>query len=147
MLKPLLFASLAAIGNALYVYGQRGVTPPQNPFLYVFGATAVCLVLLSGAALLYRSSSDMTYISANAGMIGIGGLGFFLTFVGFFLLYTNFGASQYALYAVISILTTSLGVGVLIYREDFNIYKVASVGFAIVAIVLFTYGNSKSGSL
>jgi len=145
MLKPLLFASLAAIGNAIYAYGQRGATPPTNPFLFIFAAITVCLVLLTVATLFYRTNSDMAYISTNLGMIGISGLGFFLTFVGFFLLYTNYGASQYALYAVISILTTSLGVGVLIYKEDFNIYKVAAMLLAIAAIVLFTYGNSKSG--
>ncbi len=143
MLKPLLFATLAAIGNALYVYGQRGVNPPANPFLFVWGATAVCLILLSAAALTYRSNSEIVYITSNWAMITIGGFGFFLTFVGFFLLYTNYGASQYALYAVISILTTSLGVGVLIFKEDFNIYKIASMLFAVAAIVLFTYGNSK----
>ena len=145
MLKPLLFATLAAVGNALYVYGQRGVAAPQNPFLFVFGATAVCLILLSAASLVYRTNSDITYISNNLGMIAISGLGFFLTFVGFFLLYTSYGATQYALYAVISILTTSVGVGVLIYKEDLNIYKSAAMLLAMAAIVLFTYGNSKGG--
>jgi drug/metabolite transporter (DMT)-like permease len=144
MLKPLLFATLAAFGNALYVYGQRGVTPPANPFLFVWGAIATCLILLSIAALFYRSNTEIAYISNNLGMIAISGLGFFLTFVGFFLLYTSYGASQYTLYAVISILTTSLGVGVLIYREDFNIYKIAAMLLAMAAIALFTYGNSKS---
>jgi len=145
MLKPLLFATLAAIGNAMFAYGQRGASAPGNPFLFIFGATCVCLILLVGATLYYRSAGDMAYVADNAGLIAISGSGFFLTFVGFFLLYTNYGASQYALYAAISILTTSLGVGVLIYREDFNIYKVAAMVLAIAAIVLFTYGNSKSG--
>jgi len=145
MLKPLLFASLAAIGNALFVYGQRGVAPPANPFLFIFGAVLACLALLVVASLVYRTAGDAAYLRDNAGMIAISGLGFFLTFVGFFLLYNNYGASQYALYAVISILTTSLGVGVLIYREDFNIYKVGALVLAIAAIALFTYGNAKAG--
>jgi len=145
MLKPLLFASLAAIGNAVYVYGQRGATPPTNPFLFIFAAITACLVLLIAASLYYRTSNDLAYINANLAMIGISGVGLFMTFLGFYLLYTNFGASQYALYGVLSILTTSIGVGVLIFKEDFNIYKIASVAFAIAAIVLFTYGNSKSG--
>ncbi len=145
MLKPFLFAALAAFGNALYVYGQRGVSTPQNPFLFVCGATAVCLILLGMASVAFKTNSDITYVGANLGMIGLSGLGFFLTFVGFFLLYTNYGASQYTLYAVISILTTSLGVGVLIYREDFNIYKSAAMLLAIAAIALFSYGNSKAG--
>ena len=143
MLKPLLFATLAAVGNALFAYGQRGVTPPANPFLFIFGATAACMILLVGATLYYRTAGDGTYVSENLGMMGISGFGFFLTFVGFFLLYTNYGASQYALYAAISILTTSLVVGVWIYREDFNLYKAAAMVLAIAGIVLFTYGNSR----
>ena len=144
MLKPLLFATLAAVGNALFAYGQRGVTPTANPFLFTFGATAICMVLLSIATIYYRTVGDTVYVSGNLTMMGISGLGFFLTFIGFFLLFTNYGASQYALYASISIVTTTLGVGVLIYREDFNIYKVAAMVLAIAAIVLFTYGNSKT---
>ena len=102
------------------------------------------MVLLSIATIYYRTVGDTAYVSGNLTMMGISGLGFFLTFIGFFLLFTNYGASQYALYASISIVTTTLGVGVLIYREDFNIYKVAAMVLAIAAIVLFTYGNSKT---
>jgi len=145
MLKPLLFATLAAVGNAFFVYGQRGVTPSPNPFLFVLGAIVTCLLLFMVAAFIYRSAGDAAYVGANLGMIAFSGLGFFLTFVGFFLLYNNYGAAQYTLYAVISILTTSLGVGVLIYKEDFNIYKVAAMVLAIGAIALFTYGNTKGG--
>jgi len=144
MLKPLLFATLAAVGNALFVYGQRGVSPPANPFLFIFGATVACLAMLIVATFYFRTAGDMAYVSGNLGMIAISGLGFFLTFIGFFLLYTNYGASQYVLYAVISILTTSLGVGVLIYREDFNIYKVCAMLLALAAIALFAYGNAKA---
>ncbi|MBT7504950.1 MAG: transporter, partial [Rhodospirillales bacterium] len=32
MIQPLLFATLAAIGNALFVYGQRGANASANPF-------------------------------------------------------------------------------------------------------------------
>jgi len=145
MLKPLLFATLAAIGNGIMVYGQRGAAPPSNPFLFILAAIAACLLMFMAAAYLYRTDGDMAYIGNNLGMIGLSGVGFFLTFVGFFLLYNGYGASQYTLYAVISILTTSLGVGVLIYKEDFNIYKVAAMVFAMIAIALFTYGNTRGG--
>jgi drug/metabolite transporter (DMT)-like permease len=144
MLKPLLFAALAAFGNALFVYGQRGTTPPANPFLFVLGAVAVCTVMFAVAAMLYRVGDEVAYFAGHWKWVLISGTGFFLTFVGFFLLYTNFGASQYTLYAVISILTTSLGVGVLVYREHFNMYHAAAMVLAIAAIALFTYGNGRN---
>ena len=48
------------------------------------------------------------------------GTGFFLTFIGFYFLYTKFGASYYLLYAVISIITTSILVGIIIFNTDFH---------------------------
>jgi drug/metabolite transporter (DMT)-like permease len=144
MLKPLLFASLAALGNALFVYGQRGTTPPVNPFLFVLGAVAVCTVMFAVAAMLFRVGGEAAYLAGHWKWVLVSGTGFFLTFVGFFLLYTNFGASQYTLYAVISILTTSLGVGVVVYREHFNAYHAAAMVLAIAAIALFTFGNGRN---
>ncbi|MBT6096148.1 MAG: EamA family transporter [Rhodospirillaceae bacterium] len=145
MLKPLLFATLAAIGNAVFVYGQRAAQPTANPFLFTFAAVVVCAAFFGGSALVYRTGADATYLAANWKMATLSGFGFFLTFTGFFLLYNNFGAAQYTLYAVISILTTSLVVGVLIFRETFNVYHMAAVALAIAAIALFTIGNNQPG--
>jgi drug/metabolite transporter (DMT)-like permease len=142
-MQPLLFATLAAVGNAIFVYGQRGTNPSENPFLFVCGAVAVCLAMFLAASFLYRTPGDGNYVMENWGMITISGIGFFLTFVGFFLLYNKFGASQYSLYAVISILTTSVGVGFIIFREPFNIFQIGGIVLAIGSIVLFTYGKSK----
>lgn len=146
MLKPLLFATIAALGNALFVYGQRAAPLALNPFLFVFGAVVVCGVLFGAATLLFRAGGEAAYLAANWKIVALSGAGFFFTFVGFFLLYNNFGAAQYALYAAISILTTSLGVGVLIYRETFNAYHIFAMVLAIAAIALFTYGNSQNGA-
>ncbi len=143
MLKPLMFATLAAMGNALFVFGQRAAPPPANPFLFVLGAVVVCAVMFAVAAAIYRTGGDVAYLAAQWRTVLISGTGFFFTFVGFFLLYTNFGAAQYTLYAVISILTTTLGVGVLVYREHFNIYHAGAMALAIAAIALFTYGNGR----
>lgn len=143
MMQPLLFATLAAIGNAIFVYGQRGAHSSENPFLFVCGAVAVCLTMFLAASLLYKTPDDGGYLSANWGMIVVSGIGFFVTFVGFFLLYNKFGASQYSLYAVTSILTTSVGVGIIIFREPFNMYQISGIILAILSIVLFTYGKSK----
>lgn len=146
MLRPLLYALLAAVGNAIFVYGQRGSTQGANPFLFTLGSIAFCTLMFALAALVYRTPSDPAYVASNATAMAIGGLGFFITIVGFFLLYTGYGASQYALYAVLSILTTTVGVGVLIYREPFNVYQVVATLFAVMAIVLFTYGRSRGVS-
>ncbi len=146
MLKALLFGTLAAVGNGIFVYGQRAVVAPENPFLFVCGAVFICLILFLPAAMIYRTADDVAYDMDNKAMIAISGFGFFLTYVGFFLLYTNYGAAQYTLYAAISIVTTSLIVGVMIYREDFNVYKAGAMVLAIAAIALWTYGNAKAPS-
>ncbi len=142
-MQPLMFATLAAIGNAIFVYGQRGASGSENPFLFVCGAVAICLAMFLAASFMYKTPDDSQYLVDNWGMIIISGIGFFVTFVGFFLLYNKFGASQYSLYAVVSILTTSVGVGIIIFREPFNMYQIGGILLAILSIVLFTYGKSK----
>ncbi|MBM08705.1 MAG: transporter [Magnetovibrio sp.] len=146
MLKPLLFASLAAIGNAIMVYGQRATASTSNPFFFIFIAIVVCGILFGISTLAFRNGNESAYFSANWQMMAISGFGFFLTFVGFFLLFNNFGATQYTLYAVISIITTTLCVGVLIFKEDFNFYHATALIIAIIAIALFTYGNAQNSS-
>lgn len=143
MLKPLLFAAIAALGNGIFVFGQRAAPAPLNPFLFVAGAVTVCAILFIAAALVTRTAGDGTYLAANWKMIVVAGIGFVLTYIGFFLLYNNYGAAQYTLYAVMSILTTTIVVGVMIYREPFNLYHMAAVALAIAAIALFTIGNSR----
>ena len=145
MLQPILFATLAAIGNAIFVYGQRGAATSENPFLFMGFAVLTCLAFFTVAVLVYRTPDDTAYVAANWRMILLSGFGFFVTFVGFFLLFNKFGASQYTLYAVISILTTSIGVGVFLYRESINLYQIAGTALAVAAIVLFAYGKAKSG--
>lgn len=145
MLKPLLFALLAASGNALFVYGQRGAQHSSNPFVFMLFAVGVCGVLFLTATLAWQSGDALAYAGANAWHILLGGVGFFFTFLGFYLLYSTYGASQYALYAVLSILTTSLGVGVLIYREPLNAYQALAMLLAVAAIALWTYGRAQNG--
>jgi len=142
MWKPFAIALMAACGNALFVYGQRAAGHSANPFLYMAGAVSTGLVLFVLAALAWQSDGNAAYLAANALSIGLGGAGFFVTFFGFYLLYSNFGASQYALYATLSILTTSLGVGVLIFREQLNAYQIVAMLVAVLSIALWTYGRS-----
>jgi drug/metabolite transporter (DMT)-like permease len=144
MWKPLAYALFAAVGNALFVWAQRGADKSSNPFLFTFGAVVVCGLLFLPATFLYRTPADGAYIAAHSLRLAAAGLGFFMTFVGFFLLYTAYGASAYVLYATLAILTTTFVVGVLIYREPFNAYQAAAVLLALIAIALFTYGRTKN---
>jgi len=47
----------------------------------------------------------------------LSGVGLFLTYPGFNLLYSRYGASQYVLYAVLSIITTTIIVGIWWLKE------------------------------
>ncbi len=140
MPKALLFAFIAALGNAVFVFGQRRAAVAQNPFVFLLGAVSVCTILFLGATIFFWSSTEGGYLAQNWGSMIISGVGFFVTFLGFYLLYSNFGAVYYGLYATLSILTTSFIVGVVIYREPINSYQLAAIGLAILAVVLFTIG-------
>jgi drug/metabolite transporter (DMT)-like permease len=52
----------------------------------------------------------------------LSGLGLFLTYLGFNLLYSRYGASQYVLYAVLTIITTTSIVGIWWLKEPVNLY-------------------------
>ncbi len=144
MWKPLAIAFMAACGNALFVYGQKIAGHSPNPFLYMLGAVACGWGLFLIAALAWQSPGNLSYLSDNAASLAIGGLGFFVTFLGFYLLYSGYGASQYTLYATFSILTTSLGIGVFVFRENLNIYQMVAMVLAVASIALWTYGRSQT---
>jgi drug/metabolite transporter (DMT)-like permease len=145
MWKPLAIALVAACGNAIFVYGQRVAGHSPNPFLYMLGCVGFGWGLFLIATLAWQSPDNLAYLSSNAGSIALGGIGFFITFLGFYLLYSGFGASQYTLYATLSILTTSLGVGVLVFREPLNSYQVVAMLLAVASIGLWSYGRSIGG--
>lgn len=142
MWKALIFAGIAALGNALFVYGQRRAPIAQNPFLFTAGAVLVCTLTFIAASLIFGTQDDLGYLSNHRSSILISGLGFFITFVGFYLLYSRFGAVYYAVYAALSIMTTSVGVGVILYKESLNYYQITAMFLAILAVVLFSYGGS-----
>ena len=145
MHKVLLFAGLAAIGNAIFVYGQRSGTVSSNPFLFMAGAVTFCALLFIGASLLFGGNDNLTYLRVNWKAILIAAVGFFITFVGFYLMYSRVGASSYTVYATLSILTTSVVVGLLVFREPFNAYHVAAIFLAILAVVFYGYGQTQIG--
>ena len=142
MPKALLFAGIAAIGNALFVYGQRRAATANNPFIFSTGAVIVCSILFVAVTMIFRTKGEIDYLSNNSRSVILSGVGFFITFIGFYLLYSQYGAVYYVVYAVLSIITTSVGVGIVIFREPFNPYQVGALVLAILAIVIFSYGQA-----
>ncbi|MCK5673302.1 MAG: EamA family transporter [Spirochaetales bacterium] len=140
-----LFALTAAIGNALFAAGQKKAAGIDNSLLFVGLSAIVCIVLTFLVILIMQSNTNFgSIIKVNWIWILMSGFGLFLTYLGFNLLYTRFGATGYVYYAVLSIITTSLIVGVFIFKERLNIYHFASIGFSLIAIILFTLGNNAS---
>jgi drug/metabolite transporter (DMT)-like permease len=72
----------------------------------------------------------------------LGGGGLFLIYLGFYLLYARYGASYYTLYAVLSILTTSILVGLVFFREPVNVFEILSIAAAFLSIAF--WGLSKA---
>ena len=141
MYKALLIAGLAAVGNAMFVYGQRKSSLSNNSFSYLIGAVLVCAVIVTVVAISFRSGQSVDFVTNNIVMVGIGGIGMATTYLGFYLLYTNYGAIYYVVYAVLSIITTTVIVGVIILGEGFNIYQAIAMVLAILSIILFTIGR------
>ncbi len=144
--KVIIFAGLAAIGNAIFVFGQRSSTASSNPFLFMTAAVTLCATLFIVAALLSDNSGSTAYLKQNVWPIVISAVGFFITFIGFYLMYSRVGAHAYTVYAVLSILTTSVFVGMVIFRESFNAYHAASIGMAVLAVLFYGYGQFKMAS-
>ena len=134
----------AAIGNAIFVYGQKRSEMVENPFLFLLCTLTVCTTLFACTIGFFPKVSVAQYLSKNYPWIVLSGIGFYLTFIGFYFLYTRYGASYYVLYAVLSIITTSIIVGVVLFREHINVYYGLTVLSALLTIALFTIAQSKA---
>ena len=146
IIKVLIFTGIAALGNAIYVFGQRSAVVSTNPFLFMAGAVTLCAFFFVTASLISGTSTTTDYLKQNWWPVTISAVGFFITFIGFYLMYSRVGANSYTVYAVLSILTTSVGVGIIIFREPFNLYHVISILFALLAVVFYGYGQYKIAS-
>jgi drug/metabolite transporter (DMT)-like permease len=140
---PIFFAAIAAVGNALFALGQKQSSGVDNGLLFVGGSALIALVLSVLTSPLVGSVDFIILLKYNWKSLLMSGAGLFLTYVGFNLLYSKFGASQYVLYASISIITTSVIVGFFYLKEPMNVYHIGSIMMAIAAVVLFSVGQSK----
>jgi drug/metabolite transporter (DMT)-like permease len=140
-MRALAFACIAAIGNGIFVYGQKKSIPNSNPFIFLTLSLTLCVLYLTISTLSFSLGDLRSYILNNWKAVAITGTGLFITYVGFYLLYSRFGASYYIIYAVASIVTTAIIVGVVVFREPFNIYHLLSIICAFCTIALFFMGQ------
>jgi drug/metabolite transporter (DMT)-like permease len=134
---PFSFALFAALGNVFFVLGSRKADEAPNPMLFTLAAMAVSLTLFALAYFILGTRGTGDFMRRNIGWTSLAGLGMFMTFFGFYLLYSRFDTSYYSLFVVTSMLLTTLVLGVWILREPLNIYGVISLIAAVVSIAFF----------
>lgn len=143
MLLPVLFATIAAIGNAVFAYGQRQSSGATNGLLVVAGGAFIAGTLALVAAP-WIAPVSWNAVARQGQTILLSGLGLFITYVGFNLLYGRFGTAHYVLYAAISIITTTVIVGAFILKEHLNGFHVSAIFTALLTILLFSLGQTRN---
>jgi hypothetical protein len=139
---PLLFALIAAVGNAMFALGQKQSSSVENGLLFVGVSAFLAFGLSVLSSPLVGPVDVRALFRGNWKALGLSGVGLYLTYIGFNLLYSRFGASQYVLYASVSIITTTVVVGFLYLGEPMNTYHVVAILLAIAAVALFSVGQS-----
>jgi drug/metabolite transporter (DMT)-like permease len=141
---PILFALIAAIGNALFAFAQRKSAGFENGLLFV----GISALVAFGFSFLFSPFMGELNIQSTLKLhwkyLLLSGGGLFLTYLGFNLLYSRYGVSQYVLYAVISIITTTIIVGFWWLKEPVNIYHKGAIALSVVAVILFSIGQQKA---
>jgi drug/metabolite transporter (DMT)-like permease len=140
---PIVFATIAAVGNALFALGQKKSASAENGMLFVAVSAFIAVSLACLTAPLLGNFDLGGTVKLHWKNALIGGAGLFLTYLGFNLLYTRFGASQYVLYAVISIITTTVIIGVFWLHEPLNFPQKLAVLMAIASVILFSMGQGR----
>ena len=136
------FALLAAVGNAMFAMGQKKTQSIGNSLVVIALSASICLVLTLVFLAITGGLDEITVgFRSNWTWILMSGVGLFLTYLGFNLLYARYGATSYVFYAALSVITTSFIVGVLILKEAVNIYHLLAGVAALISIALFSQGN------
>lgn len=142
-LLPIFFATIAAVGNALFALGQKKSVGVENGLLFVALSALMAFIFAFCLAPLTGVFNVGDTVKGNWQALFLSGIGLFFTYLGFNLLYSKYGVSQYVLYAVISIVTTTIFVGVWWLKEPLNSYHKLAIVLAILAVFLFSIGQSK----
>lgn len=142
ILLPLLFALIAAVGNALFALSQKRSAGSGNGMLLVAATVLVAMLLALVAAPLFGPVDLPSLVRLQGRNILLGGVGLFLCYIGFNLLYAGFGVSSYILYAVLSIVTTTVVVGLIYLKEPVNGMRIASIALALFSVVLYSLSQN-----
>ncbi|MBL7723640.1 MAG: EamA family transporter [Chitinophagaceae bacterium] len=140
----LILALVAAVGNALFALGQKKATVHANPFLYGSFTLLAGGVLLSIVSVFFNMKGVGNYAGINFKWFLVSGSGYVLLNIGLYFLYRNYGASYYTLYAVLSIITTSVLLATLVFNEKLNWYYGIAFLFALLTIIFFMLGKTKN---
>lgn len=138
-----IFAFIASVGNALFVYGSKKSADSSNPFLFTIFALTGCVLLMLPSFFFFPADNYKNWLLENKQPVIITSVGLLVLYLGFYLLYSKYGASYYTLYAVLSIITTSIIVAVVFFGEKFNFYFILSIVFAVLTILFFYLGQNK----
>ncbi|BDD03487.1 hypothetical protein AUTU_09700 [Aureibacter tunicatorum] len=130
-------ALFTAFANALFAFGQKKANTHENPFLFAFYTLLTCCMIFFVLLQFFPKTDVVNYAKINYKWILASAIGYCATFSGFLFLYKSYGTSYYTLYAVLSILTTSILLGIIYFKEEFNIYYLLSSICAIGSIFLF----------
>lgn len=143
----LLYATIAAVGNALLSYGQKKAAPVSNLYFFLGAAALVFFVcnIIAGFVTKTDSISASKILSGSKELFWaiVCGVALFVLYFAINNLLVKYGASMYVVYSVVSIFTTSIVVGVCIFKEKINIWHVLGIIMSCVAVALITIGNGK----
>jgi drug/metabolite transporter (DMT)-like permease len=138
-----LWALFAAVGNAIYVYGARKAVTGQSTYLFITGVLVCSAAMVAAMSATTKQPDAAEMFQRTWPMMLLAGAGAAITFIGFQGLFANYGPSQYSVYAMFALLTTSIGIGVLVFKENFNIYHGLAMVCAMAALVFFFLGQNK----
>lgn len=132
----------------MVVFAQKRVSAFSNPFWFgtvsflLAGSLLLCIALWMQTRKSHGNAAE--YLSHNLHWFALAASGLVMLNVFLFLLFTQFGAGYYTLYAVLAILSTSVGVGVWLLQQPMNGYYWMATAFAIISIVFFVRGSAKA---
>ena len=138
LVGPLFFAFIAALGNAIFALGQKKCVGVDNTVAYTVLCVAFCVIFTAIAVPFFGKYNYLSILKTNWIWACVSGLGLLICYIGFNLLYTKYGTAHYVLYAILSIFTTTVIVGLVILRESFSLNQWIGLIFSVIAIILFT---------
>ena len=141
LIMPLVLAFVAAIGNAIVTLGQKKADPFPHPFLFGGFSLLFASTVLFALSFVYPAQNTGAYIRSNLIWFATAGVGLVLLNIFLYILYRDYGAAYYTLYAVLAIFTTSIALAVWLLNETMNLYYGIALGFAALTIFFFMKGR------